>query len=350
LAIGERKHPHEPNGQAHGYTNSLLADILCKKYHRCFRLAHPISKTEALMINQKRIEGIQVLLSTPMKDDGKLDYDSVFALVEHVIRGGVDGIVLLGSTGEFFSLSEAERREFTERTIQFIAGRVVVGVCPGLAGTEVTIELARHAAECNADYLLLPIPYYFANSFEGVVDFYTQVSKAVSIPVMPYDGGGGRPLDMEMWRRIVTQNSNINLAKITIPVPTKIKWLHEEFNGRVSAFGGSDLTILLSLANGARGLTVAGANVVPQAFAQLLKLYSSGQRDPARRLYYQKISPMNTIAVPAHTEFIQCYKQALYWMGIISSPRTRRPMMPLDEARKEELRAALSIMGVELKR
>jgi len=62
------------------------------------------------------------------------------------------------------------------------------------------------------------------------------------------------------------------------------------------------------------------------------------------------ISPMNVIAVPAHTEFIQCYKQALYWMGIIDSPHTRGPMMPLDAPRQEELRAALAIMGVEMVR
>jgi dihydrodipicolinate synthase/N-acetylneuraminate lyase len=57
---------------------------------------------------------------------------------------------------------------------------------------------------------------------------------------------------------------------------------------------------------------------------------------------------MNVIAVPAHTEFIQCYKQALYWMGIIASPHARGPMMPLDVPRKEELRAALTLMGVSM--
>jgi dihydrodipicolinate synthase/N-acetylneuraminate lyase len=298
----------------------------------------------------KPIQGVQVLLSTPMTESGGLDYESASRLIEHVIRGGVHGITLLGSTGEFFSLAEEERREFTQRAIGLIRGRVPAGVCAGQAGTEITIRLARHAEESGAAYILLPIPFYFANTLEGIIDFYSQVAKAVSIPVMPYDGGGGRSLDPETWRRIVNRNPNISLAKITVPMPPKIKWLHAEFDGRVSAFGGSDQTILLSLANGARGLTVAGANVVPQAFTRLFELYSGGQRDEARCLYYQKISPMNTIAVPAHTEFIQCYKQALYWMGIIASPRTREPMMPLDDARKEELRAALRIMGVELRR
>lgn len=296
----------------------------------------------------KTIEGVQVLLSTPMRDDGSLDYPSTANLIEHVIRGGVQGIILLGSTGEFFSLSEAERREFAERSIAQIAGRVAVGVCPGMPGNKLTVELARYAEGCGADYLLVPVPFYFTNTMHGVVDFFTQVARAVSIPVMPYDGGGGHALDMETWRRIVAANPNISLAKITVPLPPKIKWLHEEFGGRVSAFGGSDQTILLALANGARGLTVAGANVVPEAFAEMSALYAAGDRCAARRLYYEKISPMNVIAVPAHTEFIQCYKQALFWMGIIASPSTRGPMMPLDEARNEELQAALEIMGVAL--
>jgi len=296
----------------------------------------------------RTIEGVQVLLSTPMREDGSLDYASTAALIEHVIQGGVHGIILLGSTGEFFSLSETERREFTERAIALIGGRVPVGVCPGMPGSEITIELARHAEYCGADYLLVPVPFYFANTMAGIVDFYTQVARAVTIPVMPYDGGGGHSLDAETWRAIIRASPNISLAKITVPFPPKIKWLHDEFGGRVSAFGGSDQTILLALANGARGLTVAGANVVPEAFVQMSDLYQNGDRDAARRVYYAKISPMNAIAVPAHTEFIQCYKQALHWMGIIASPLARSPMMPLDAARKEELRAALEIMGVAL--
>jgi 4-hydroxy-tetrahydrodipicolinate synthase len=296
----------------------------------------------------KTIQGVQVLLTTPMAENGALDYESTFRLIDHVIGGGVHGIILLGSTGEFFSLSETERKEFAERAIGHIGGRVAVGVCPGLSGTETTIDLAIQAERCCADYLLVPIPFYFANTLPGIVDFFVRVARSVSIPIMPYDGGGGNSLDMETWRRIVAAAPNISLAKITVPMPSKVSWLHDEFGGRVSAFGGSDQTILLSLANGASGLTVAGANVVPQAFVRMYELYKAGDRDMARCMYYRTISPMNVIAVPAHTEFIQCYKQALYWMGIISSPHTRGPMMPLDAARKEELRAALTLIGISM--
>ena len=206
----------------------------------------------------KTIDGIQVLLSTPMSADGRIDYESTRNLIEHVIEGGVQGIILLGSTGEFFSLSETERREFTSRAIDTVAGRVAVGVCPGASGTDSCVDLARHAEACGADYLLVPIPFYFSNTLPGIVDFYSRVAGAVSLPVMPYDGGGGYALDAETWRRIVNANPNISLAKITIPLPPKVRWLHEEFDGRVQAFGGSDQTILLCLGNGARGLTVAG--------------------------------------------------------------------------------------------
>jgi dihydrodipicolinate synthase/N-acetylneuraminate lyase len=298
----------------------------------------------------KTIEGIQVLLVTPMLTDGALDYDSTRHLIEHVIRGGVQGITLLGSTGEFFSLSEHERKEFTERSIEMISGRVAVGVCVGAPGTDAAIDFARHAEASGADYVLLPIPFYFSNTLLGIVDFYTRVARSVSISIMPYDGGGGNSIDMEAWRRIVLENPNINLAKVTIPLPPKVKWLHEEFSGRVRALGGSDQTILLCLANGAVGLSVAGANVVPEMFGRMFELYRQGDREGARNVYYEKISPMNVIAVPAHTEFIQCYKQALYWMGIIASPYTRGPMMLLDEPRKEELLGALIKMGLPVAR
>ena len=155
--------------------------------------------------SREPIEGVQVLLATPMTGTGALDFNSTWALIDHVLGGGLDGMVLLGSTGEFFSLSETERRQFVERVIPYVARRVPVGVCPGLPGTEITIELAQHAERCGADYLLVPIPFYFANTLPGIVDFYSRVAHAVSIPVMPYDGGGGNSLDMEMWRQIVSQ-------------------------------------------------------------------------------------------------------------------------------------------------
>jgi len=296
------------------------------------------------------VEGVQVLLSTPMSDDWALDYGSTQTLIEHVIRGGVHGIILAGSSGEFFALSEGERKEFTERAIRMIAGRVAVGVCVGTPGTDTTIELARHGERCGADYVLVPIPFYFSNTVAGIVDFYARVAHSVSIPVMPYDGGGGYSIDMETWGRIVEANPNISLAKITVPLPPKVKRIHDEFAGRVQAFGGNDRTCLLCLANGAAGLTVVGANVVPEMFARMFELYRRGDRNEARRIFYEKISPMTAIAMPAHTEFIQCYKQALYWMGAIASPCARRPMMPLDEPRKEELLAALIRMGVPLVR
>ena len=75
----------------------------------------------------KTIKGIQVLLSTPMTAGGALDYESTYRLIEHVIRGGVHGIILLGSTGEFFSLSEAERKEFVERATDRTRGVIVTG-------------------------------------------------------------------------------------------------------------------------------------------------------------------------------------------------------------------------------
>ena len=116
----------------------------------------------------KDIKGIQVLLPTPMSADGTLDYESTGRLIEHVIEAGVHGIILLGSTGEFFSLSERERTWRFRFTLQ-----------------ATTTELARHSEQHGADYLLVPIPFYFANTMRGVVDFFTRVAQSVSIPVMP---------------------------------------------------------------------------------------------------------------------------------------------------------------------
>src|ERR1035437_8689699 len=99
----------------------------------------------------KKIKGVQVLLSTPMSDGGALDYTSTYRLIDHVIRGRVHGIILLGSTGEFFALSERERKEFAERATAHIDGRVAVGVCPGYSVTDVAVELARHAEQCGSD-------------------------------------------------------------------------------------------------------------------------------------------------------------------------------------------------------
>ena len=69
-----------------------------------------------------------------------------------------------------------------ERAAARIGGRVAVGVCPGMPGTETTIELARHAESCGADYLLVPIPFYFANTLAGIVGRSPRTNRDTSTP------------------------------------------------------------------------------------------------------------------------------------------------------------------------
>lgn len=289
--------------------------------------------------------GAQVLLLTPFDDDGAIDERSLAALIEYVIGAGVDGIVGMGTTGEFFTLSLEEQWRLMELLAQQVRGRVPLTFGIGNSATSVSIDLARRAQELGADCVMLQPPYYFAHSSDAIDAHFLAVANAVDIPVMVYDGGAGIELSVERIHSLHQRAANIRYVKMSIPDPAKVGAMRRGAPD-VEPLAGDENMLLMGLRHGAIGSTVGWGNVAPEAIAGIHRAYERGDIDAARALQLRSVVPAVAVCITAKNAYIRCYKEILAAKGVIASPTTRLPLTPLDPIRKDEVLAAMRELSV----
>src|SRR5919108_4231502 len=149
--------------------------------------------------------GVLPALITPFTEDGgEIDTGALAANVDRLIGGGVAGLVPGGSTGEFTTLSNAERRRLVEATVEAAANRVPVVAGTGALSTRETVELSVHAERAGAAAVMIIPPFYDAPSWRELLAHYQAVADAISIPIMYYNmpGVSGTTLSAEQLRQL----------------------------------------------------------------------------------------------------------------------------------------------------
>ena len=149
--------------------------------------------------------GVLPALITPFTNDGSaIDTDALGAIVERLIAAGAGGLVPGGSTGEFTTLSHAERRQLTEATVEAAAGRVPVVAGTGALSTAETVELSVHAQQAGAAAVMVVPPFYDALSWRELLAHYNAVADAIEIPIMYYNlpSATGVKLSLEQFREL----------------------------------------------------------------------------------------------------------------------------------------------------
>src|SRR5919108_2982957 len=132
--------------------------------------------------------GVLPALITPFTEDGgEIDTGALAANVDRLIGGGVAGLVPGGSTGEFTTLSNAERRRLVEATVEAAAGRVPVVAGTRALSTRQSVELSVHAERAGAAAVMIVPPFYEALSWPELLAHYTAVADAIAIPIMYYN-------------------------------------------------------------------------------------------------------------------------------------------------------------------
>jgi 4-hydroxy-tetrahydrodipicolinate synthase len=284
--------------------------------------------------------GAQVLLLTPFDEDGEVDERSLAALLEYVLGAGIDGVVGLGTTGEFFTLSLDEQARLMTLIADQVRGRVPLTFGIGNSATSVSIDLARHAQELGADCVMLQSPYYFDHASDAIDAHFLAVANAVDLPVMVYDGSAGIELSVERIHSLNERAANIRYVKMSIPDPAKVGAMRAGAPA-VEPLAGDEMMMLMGMRQGAIGSTVGWGNVDPEAIAGIHRAFEQGDLARARSLQLRSVVPAVGVCITAKNAYIRCYKEILAAKGVIASPTTRLPLMALDEIRKDEV---LSVM------
>jgi 4-hydroxy-tetrahydrodipicolinate synthase len=275
-----------------------------------------------------RLHGVLSALLTPFDGDGSVDEATLRGVVDRNIDGGVHGVVACGSTGEFTTLSNAERRLVVETVIDQTAGRVPVVAQTGAQSTREAIELSRHAEQAGASVLMVVAPYYEPLTIEETKRYLTTVAEAVSIPIMLYNLPVATGVNMTptMVGELAREVENIQYIKDTSADIAQAGQLIHNHQDVISTFVGWDALMLAALAEGAAGVMAGTANVVAAQLVSIHAAMSEGDLHRARGEWEQVYPLIDAImAAP----FAPAVKAALGATGFaIGNPRL--PASPLD--------------------
>lgn len=293
------------------------------------------------MFEIDRLNGVLVALATPLTKDGDVDEPAVERLVEHVVDGGVRGLVPLGSTGETASLEERARRSMLRATVRAANGRVPV-VC-GVAQTHLAAarEEVEAAAELGAAAALVAPPFYYPTDQAGVIAFYRRLAERSPLPILLYN--------IPQFTKVVAEPATVALlAREGVIRGIKDSSRDFEYFEAVCiatrdlpgfrVFTGSDSMLLASLAVGGAGTICGAANVAPAWVTRIYDAYTSGDLAAARR---QQDELFGLVLALRAGVFPAAIKAALRLQGICE-PWPAPPLSPLDASLESALRNKLA--------
>lgn len=277
--------------------------------------------------------GSLVAIVTPFRQ-GKIDERALAELIEWQIAKGTNGIVPCGTTGESATLSHDEHNRVIELTVEVVHRRVPVIAGTGSNSTEEAIALTRHAKQTGVDGALLITPYYNKPTQEGLYRHYKAVAEAVDLPLVLYNIPG---------------RTGVNMLPATIARLSAIRTITgvKEGSGsvqqasdivqmcgdRLTVLAGDDSLTLPMMAVGGKGVITVTANIMPAEMASLVKAFTEGKVEAARRLHF-KLSPLFA-ALFYETNPIPI-KEALGLMGKID-PELRLPLCSMAQDTREKL-------------
>ena len=289
------------------------------------------------------ITGSIVALVTPMRDDGSVDHEALAKIVDRTIEAGTAAIVSVGTTGESATLDVSEHTEVIRRTIDVAAGRVPIIAGTGANSTSEAIHLTAAAQEVGADAALLVTPYYNKPPQEGLYRHFKAVADAVDLPQILYNVPGRTAVDMRpaTVARLAELPHIVGLKEASGDLD-RVRELVALGLPDFALYSGDDATARESMLAGFHGNISVTANVAPEAMAQMCAAAIAGDTDRAAAidgdlagLHRALFCESNPIPV----------KWALAELGLIQ-PGLRLPLVPLDEAHHDALRAALHAAGL----
>lgn len=297
------------------------------------------------MFKLGELSGVLVAMATPLTEDGAADEAAVERLVEHVLSGGVHGLLALGSTGEASSLEESTRRKILARTVKTVRRRVPV--ISGVAQTNLSAAVAEveAAASLGADAALVVPPFYYPADQTTVLEFYRRLARQSPLPIFLYN--------IPQFTKVVAEPASVaTLAREgTIAGIKDSSRDFEYFEGvRIATrdlpefrvFTGSDTMLLASLAVGGAGTICGAANVAPHWVVRIYENYQRGDLEGARSAQDSLHLLVNALRAGV---FPAAIKAALHMQGICG-PWLARPVQPLDDRLAAQLRAQLAGWGL----
>jgi len=256
--------------------------------------------------------GSYTVTITPFTTDGSaVDVEAWKGFLDWQLEVGVPGIIVLGTTGEFLTVSDDERALVVGTAIEHVAGRIPVLVGAMNASTTRAVRNAREAEELGADGLMILPPYYYTPTEDEIFGYYGAICEAVALPIMLYNNPVTSNVDMsaKLVGRLTRAFENIRYIKEASMDVGRVYDVIEETEGVMNVFAGE--RIVESFTLGAVGYVNPYGNYIPRASHRIWDYLVEGRLDDARAVQ-RLITELDHVIAEGHPTYgHQCYSKAL---------------------------------------
>ena len=287
--------------------------------------------------------GTYTAIVTPFKN-GRVDEPALARLIQAQIKGGVDGIVPVGTTGESPTVDCEEHIRIIELSVKYAAGKIKVLAGTGANSTTEAVYLTQAAERVGADGSLQVAPYYNKPSQAGLYQHFKAIARATKLPLVLYSipGRCGIEIAVDTVKRLAADCKNIVGIKEAGGSADRVSQLRAALGAKFTILSGDDSLTLPFMSVGAQGVISVASNVIPREVSQMVNAFARGDVKQAAQLH-AKFYPvfkdlfLETNPVPV--------KAALAMMGLIGE-EYRLPLVKMSDANRAKLKATLKACGL----
>jgi 4-hydroxy-tetrahydrodipicolinate synthase len=287
----------------------------------------------------KNFTGTGVALVTPFNTDKSVDYGSLEKVVNHVIAGGVDFLVALGTTGEYVTLTDKEKKQVVGTIIESNKNRVPLVVGMGGNSTAHVIETIENTDFTGIDAILSVAPYYNKPSQKGLYEHFSLIAQKCPVPVILYNvpSRTASNINAETVIHLATDHSNIIAVKEASGDIKQVMHILKNKPEQFVVLSGEDSLTLPMIYLGGSGVISVIANSHPDHFSDMVKAALNKDFSTANSKHYQVLDYIDALFEEGSPAGI---KAALEIMGICSG-NIRLPLMPASDKLKQKLRSLI---------
>ncbi len=287
--------------------------------------------------------GIIPAMVTPLTADDRVNEPALRRLTNYLIAGGVHGLFAMGSQGEFWAFSAAEKQRVWEVVVEETRGRVPVYAGTAAVTTAETVALTRLAERAGVDAVSVLTPYFVSPSEVELERHYRAIAGATALPVLLYSNPArtGCKLSPALVARLAAAGNIVGIKDSSGDLELTAEYIRQA-PAPFSVLMGRDTLICAGLLYGAKGAIAATANAAPALVASIYERFAAGDLKGAQQAQ-TTLAPLR-MAFSWGT-FPVVIKEALDLMGLEAGP-ARAPVGPLAPEQRDKLRAVLAAMGL----
>ncbi|GAB5520756.1 MAG: 4-hydroxy-tetrahydrodipicolinate synthase [Rhodothermales bacterium] len=284
------------------------------------------------------LRGCHTAIVTPFATDGTIDYPALDRLIDRQLEAHINGIVLLGTTGENPTITRTERTKLIEHTVGYVNGRALVIVGTGSNSTQEALELTQEAARLGADAALVAAPAYNKPTQTGLQAHFLHLAEHGGLPIVVYNVPGRSAVNIEPATvAALAAHPQIVAIKEASGALEQIHSIIEQVPSNFAVLSGDDAMTLPLIRAGGVGVVSVLSNLYPWRMNDLVHASLDGDTLTARAAH-DRLLPM------MHACFIQTnplpIKTALAERGLIKEV-FRLPLCPMDAPQRQELVASV---------